>query len=105
VEDIITDVMNDLKTVPQTSFEQCFKNWKRQWKKCFAAQGRYFEGDNIVRDLINVLPGNSSVNTVQHATVDEAVFSMSSTLSSGGTMGLCNPFLSNGSVNTRPCKW
>jgi hypothetical protein len=27
----------------------------------------------IVTDLINVLPGNSSVNTVQHATVDEAV--------------------------------
>jgi hypothetical protein len=33
---------------------------------------------NIVTDLINALPGNSSVNTVQHATIDEAVFSMSS---------------------------
>jgi hypothetical protein len=29
---------------------------------------------SIVTDLINALPGNSSVNTVQHATVDEAVF-------------------------------
>jgi hypothetical protein len=28
----------------------------------------------IVTDLINVLPGNSSVNTVQHATIDEAMF-------------------------------
>jgi hypothetical protein len=28
----------------------------------------------IVTHLINALPGNSSVNTVQHATVDEAVF-------------------------------
>jgi hypothetical protein len=28
--------------------------------------------------LINALPGNSSVNTVQHVTIDEAVFSMSS---------------------------
>jgi hypothetical protein len=27
-----------------------------------------------VTDLINALPGNSSVNMVQHATVDEAVF-------------------------------
>jgi hypothetical protein len=27
-------------------------------------------------DLINVLPGNSSVNTVQNATIDEAVFSV-----------------------------
>jgi hypothetical protein len=37
---------------------------------------------------------------VQHATIDEAVFSMSSVLSSGGITGLCNPFLSNGLVNT-----
>jgi hypothetical protein len=29
---------------------------------------------NIVTDLINALPGNSSVNTVQHTTIDEAVF-------------------------------
>jgi hypothetical protein len=29
-------------------------------------------------DLINAVPGNSSVNTVQHATIDEAVVSMSS---------------------------
>jgi hypothetical protein len=59
---------------------------------------------NIVTDLMNVLPGNSSVNTVQHATIDEAMFSMSSALSSGGTTGLCNPFLSNDSVNTLPHK-
>jgi hypothetical protein len=25
-------------------------------------------------DLLNTLPGNSSVNTIQHATVDNAVF-------------------------------
>jgi hypothetical protein len=30
-------------------------------------------------DLINALPGNSSVNTVQHATVQEAVFSVDPT--------------------------
>jgi hypothetical protein len=29
----------------------------------------------IVTDLINTLPGNSSVSTVQHTTVDVAVFS------------------------------
>jgi hypothetical protein len=29
-------------------------------------------------ELISALPGNGSVNTVQHGTVDEAVFSMSS---------------------------
>jgi hypothetical protein len=41
--------------------------------------------DNIVTDLNNALPGNSSVNTVQHRTVGEAVFFMSSAPSSGGT--------------------
>jgi hypothetical protein len=34
--------------------------------------------ENILTDLINALPGNSSVNAVQHATIVEAVFSMSS---------------------------
>jgi hypothetical protein len=50
----------------------------------------------------NGVPGNSSVNTFQHAAIDEAVFSMSSAPSSGVPTGLCNPFLSNGSVNTLP---
>jgi hypothetical protein len=36
---------------------------------------------NIVTDLINALPGNSSVNTVQHATVEEPVFSVSAVTS------------------------
>jgi hypothetical protein len=32
--------------------------------------------DDILIDLINALPGNSSVNMVQQATIDEALFSM-----------------------------
>jgi hypothetical protein len=28
-------------------FEQCFQKWKRQWERCIAAQGDYFEGDII----------------------------------------------------------
>jgi hypothetical protein len=36
---------------------------------------------DIVTDLINVLPGNSSVNTVQHATIEEAVFPLSMVMS------------------------
>jgi hypothetical protein len=59
---------------------------------------------DTVTNLINALPGDSCVNTDQHATIDEAVFSMSSAPSSCGTTGLCNPFLSNGSVNTLPHK-
>jgi hypothetical protein len=33
---------------------------------------------NIATDLINAFSGNGSVNTVQQATIDEAVFSLSS---------------------------
>jgi histone-lysine N-methyltransferase SETMAR len=29
VEDIITNVMNDLKAIPQRSFKQRFRKWKR----------------------------------------------------------------------------
>jgi hypothetical protein len=56
--------------------------------------------ENIVTDLINALSGSSSVNTVQHAVIDEVVFSMSSAPSSGGKTGLLHPLLGNGSVNT-----
>jgi hypothetical protein len=34
---------------------------------------------NTVTDLINALPGNSSVNTGQHATIEEAMFSVDPT--------------------------
>jgi hypothetical protein len=36
---------------------------------------------NIVTDLIIALPGNSTVNTVQHATIETAVFSVSAVTS------------------------
>jgi hypothetical protein len=39
------------------------------------------KGTHIVTDLINTLPDNSSVNTVQHATIEEAVFSVSAVTS------------------------
>jgi hypothetical protein len=49
--------------------EKCMPNHnkKAEWK-------RLFGGMYIVTDLMNALPGNSSVNTVQHATIEEAVF-------------------------------
>jgi hypothetical protein len=57
---------------------------------------------SAVMDLMNALSGKSSVNTVQHAIIDEVLFSMSYATSRGGKTELCNPFLSNGSVNTLP---
>jgi hypothetical protein len=39
---------------------------------------------HIVTDLISALPGNSSVDTVQHGTIEEAVFSVSAVTSRSG---------------------
>jgi transposase len=47
VDDIITNVTNDLKAKPQTSSKQRFLKWKRRWDRFIAVQGNYFEGDNI----------------------------------------------------------
>jgi hypothetical protein len=38
-----------------------------------------FFSQHIITNLINVLPGNSSVNTVQHTTIEEGVFSVDPT--------------------------
>jgi transposase len=43
----IINTTNDLKVIPQTSFEQRFQKWKREWEHCNAVQGDHFEGDNI----------------------------------------------------------
>jgi hypothetical protein len=55
---------------------------------------------SIVTGLINALPGNSYVNTVQHAKIDEAVFPVSSVPSSNGNGVLCEQLLGYVSVLT-----
>jgi hypothetical protein len=44
----------------------------------FLNQPKQFPYLNIVMDLMNALLGSSSVNTVQHALTDQAVFSVPS---------------------------
>jgi hypothetical protein len=44
--------------------------------KILVKQIRIQDTYHIVTDLINVLPGNSSVNMVQHATIEEVAFSV-----------------------------
>jgi hypothetical protein len=48
---------------------------------------------NCVTHLINVLPGSSSVNMVHYATLEEAVFSMSSASSNSRHRVLCDQLL------------
>jgi hypothetical protein len=69
-----------------------------KWTECIAREGKGsfgnlgIGGDNIVTDLINALPGNSSVNTVQHATIDKTLFYVVRTMPSAG----------NGPMNSQP---
>jgi hypothetical protein len=43
-------------------------------------------------DLINALPGNRPINTVQHTTIEEAVFSMSAVMTHSGGWWSCDVF-------------
>ncbi|UYV79233.1 hypothetical protein LAZ67_17001679 [Cordylochernes scorpioides] len=36
-----------MKAIPKTDYQRCFANWKKRWLKCIAANGDYFEGDNL----------------------------------------------------------
>jgi hypothetical protein len=38
------------KDIPQTSFQEYYKQWQHRWKRCLQAQGMYFEGDHIEAD-------------------------------------------------------
>jgi hypothetical protein len=60
-----------------------------------------FKGEHNVIDLINALPRNSYGTTVQRATIEEVVFSMSSAPNNSRNGALCDQFarLRNGSYN------
>jgi hypothetical protein len=51
----------------------------RECRKCLNEKRRNKELNMIVTDLISVLPGNSFVNTIQHAIIEEAAFSIDPT--------------------------
>ena len=47
-EDIQKSVTQALNNIPQTAFQECYKQWQQCWKRCVHAQGMYFEGDRIL---------------------------------------------------------
>jgi len=40
-------VTDKLKGIPAEAFQHCHKQWKQRLRRCVAAQGNYFEGDNL----------------------------------------------------------
>jgi hypothetical protein len=45
-DDIRSNMMADLKAIPQNQFQNCFEGWTRWWHRCIASQGEYSEGDH-----------------------------------------------------------
>jgi histone-lysine N-methyltransferase SETMAR len=46
-DDIQKNVTDELKSIPAAAFQHCYEQWKQRLRRCVAAQGNYFEGDNL----------------------------------------------------------
>jgi len=46
IDDIWSNTMATLKSIPQNQFQKCFEGWTKRRYRCIAPQGEYFEGDH-----------------------------------------------------------
>ena len=46
IEEMNTELLRELKDIPKSAYQKCFKNWKKRWHKCIISEGYYFEGEN-----------------------------------------------------------
>jgi len=47
LDNISKSVTNELKGIAAEAFQHCYEQWKQCLHHCVAAQGNYFEGDNL----------------------------------------------------------
>ncbi|XP_020298007.1 uncharacterized protein LOC109862383 [Pseudomyrmex gracilis] len=47
IEEIKAKSQKSQKAIPKKDFSDCFDEWKIRWHKCIAAEGDYFEGDDM----------------------------------------------------------
>jgi len=47
LNNIQKSVTDELKGIPAEAFQHCYEKWKQHLRCCVAAQGNYFEGDNL----------------------------------------------------------
>jgi len=45
IEEIKENSLQDLRAIPQNTFQDGFQNWKKRWERCMSSRGEYFEGD------------------------------------------------------------
>ena len=46
-DNIQKSVTDELKGIPAEAFQHCYEQWKQRLRRCVAAQGNYFEKDNL----------------------------------------------------------
>ncbi|UYV65864.1 hypothetical protein LAZ67_3005758 [Cordylochernes scorpioides] len=47
IEEIKVESKKAMKAITKTDYQRCFADWKKRRLKCIAANGDYFEGDNL----------------------------------------------------------
>ena len=47
LDNIQKSVTDELKGIPAEAFRHCYGQWKQRLRRCVAAQGNYFEGNNL----------------------------------------------------------
>jgi len=47
LDNIWKSVTDELKDIPAEAFQHCYEQRKQRLRRCVAAQGNYFEGDNL----------------------------------------------------------
>ncbi|UYV68636.1 hypothetical protein LAZ67_6000290 [Cordylochernes scorpioides] len=72
IEEIKVELKKAMKAIPKTDYQRCFADWKKRWLKCVAANGDYFEGDNLNLKLYGKVntraaPGNLSRGLIRTA--------------------------------------
>jgi hypothetical protein len=50
LEAVKENATKELKAIPISAYEKCFKDWLKRWHMCIASNGDYFEGDKINLD-------------------------------------------------------
>jgi hypothetical protein len=47
LDNIQNSVTDELKGIPAEAWQHCYEQWKQRLRRCIAAQGNNFEGDNL----------------------------------------------------------
>jgi hypothetical protein len=47
LDNIQKSATDELKGIPAETFQHFYEQWKQRLLRCVAAQGKYFEGDNL----------------------------------------------------------